>query len=158
MDTCSVTNANISFFTGNGRIRASAVDVLKAYESWSPYEVVGATRIDTNPAPSFYRLRHIAVLSFETTISTGSLAPEYIFIRLPSVIVPILADRVQATNVVCSRHGKDIPSERWIVQGTATVDPTGGGENAHYMRIECRTGFLIDQMYDIHGQVTLELI
>lgn len=133
------------------------MDVTKEFESWTPFEVLNGALLEDVTDPVFYRLRHLAVLDIQISVTTGSLAPEYILVRLPSAIVPLLPDRAQQAPASCGRHGKDIPVERWVTPGTATVDPTQGGQLPHYVRIDCDTGFLQDHQYDIHAQMAIEL-
>ena len=151
----------MSYHVGNARLRASAETLTRTFEPWDPFEVLNAEHTDPEGhAPRvFYRLRHIAVLdvTFEIGVRADAVPPDYILVRLPSAINAMLPARAQQALAVCARHGKAIPSERWVSTGVALVDPTGGGAMAHYIRIGCDTGFMRDHRYDISAQLTLEL-
>ena len=149
--------APLLLLVGNARLRASAIEVTKEYEPWTPFEILNGDLVVEIEKPTFYRLRHLAIMDVQITVDTGSIAPDNIFVRLPSVVTPLLPDRAQQSPATCARHGLDIPSERWISPGTATVDPTQAGHFPHYIRIECDTGFLQNRVYDIFSQVVIEL-
>lgn len=151
----------MSYHVGNARLRASAETLTRAFEPWAPFDVLNAEHVEAADQPPrvFYRLRHIAVLelAFQIRVRADAVPPEHILVRIPSAINTMLPPRAQQAVALCSRHGKAMPSERWVSTGTALVDPTSGGTMAHHIRIGCDTGFLRDHSYDISAQLTLEL-
>jgi hypothetical protein len=148
----------MAYAVGNARLKASAIDILKDYEAWEPFEIINAVSADTGSrAPLFYRLRHIAILELGFTVITGATNPEYVYFRMPAIIVPQLMNRKQVFPVTINRYGRDIPDELWVCSGTAEIDPSQGGEAAHYIKVECSSGFLTDRKYTISGSLALEL-
>jgi hypothetical protein len=148
---------SMAYFSGNARLRASALDVIKSYEVWTPFDVVGARVVAAPSAPTFFRLRHIAFLELSITIATDWLAPPRILVSLPSAITNSIARFEQVSPALSSRHGVDVVGERWISTATATVDTSVGTQDAFYIIIESEGGFLQDRSYDITAQLQLEL-
>lgn len=146
----------MAYLTGNARLRASARDVTKTFEPWAPFEMPNVLRTDTNPH-EFYRLRHIAILPLNVSLSIQSFEPEHVLVRLPAAIVSLLPHRAQISPASVARHGLDVPNERWISSASALVDPGTGDDLAHYIRITSDAGFILDRHYDILATLTLEL-
>lgn len=144
----------MAYFSGNARLKASALNVIKSYEAWTPFEILGATVVSAPISPIFFRLRHIAFLDIQITVDS----PEQVLVTLPSFITTNIAPYAQVSPAICARHGIDVSTERWISMGTATVDTTRTDGRAFYISIASEAGYLQDRTYDISTQIQLELL